>query len=49
MARELRVLAADANLGFIVYLLSMVEQEATALSPEDPSGSGAYKRAGGGR
>jgi len=29
IARELRALASQADLGFLAYLLSMVEQEAT--------------------
>ncbi|HVY21496.1 MAG TPA: hypothetical protein VHA70_15650 [Bauldia sp.] len=33
MARELRDLAAKSDLGFLVYLLSMVEQEAAELAP----------------
>ncbi len=30
IARELRTLAAKANLGFLAYLLAMVEDEAAA-------------------
>ena len=30
LARELRIMAAKADLGFLAYLLAMVEDEATA-------------------
>jgi len=40
MARELRSMAASADLGFLAYLLSMVEQEAgTALNGQKKSGA----------
>lgn len=32
MARELETLAADADLGFLAYLLAMVAQEARRLA-----------------
>jgi hypothetical protein len=32
MARELRTMATKSDLGFIAYLLSMVEQEADAVA-----------------
>ena len=34
MARELETLAADADLGFLAYLLAMVAQEAHRLAGE---------------
>jgi hypothetical protein len=38
MARELRALAARSNLGFLAYLLGMVENDATETARErDPS------------
>jgi hypothetical protein len=35
MARELRLMAAKADLGFLAYLLSMVEQEAQRATTVD--------------
>ena len=32
MAKELRTLAAKANLGFLAYLLAMVEDDAVATA-----------------
>ena len=32
MAKELRVLATNSELGFLAYLLSMVEQEAASIA-----------------
>jgi hypothetical protein len=37
MARELRGIAAKAELGFLAYLLSMVEQEADTAANGKPS------------
>jgi len=34
LARELEALAADADLGFLAYLLAMVAQEAQRLANE---------------
>jgi hypothetical protein len=39
MARELRELAARSDLGFLAYLLSMVEQEAETAANGTPSSS----------
>ena len=33
LAHELRVMAAKADLGFLAYLLAMVEDEASASAP----------------
>ncbi len=39
MARELRAMAAKVDLGFVAYLLSMVEQEAQrSTGPQAPPG-----------
>jgi len=46
MARELRSLAAGAELGFLVYLLSMVEQEADATPAGDEQAPDTTTRAG---
>ena len=35
MAKELRILAAREDLGFLAYLLSMVEQEARRMTKSD--------------
>jgi hypothetical protein len=35
MAKELRILAAREDLGFLAYLLSMVEQEARRTTKSD--------------
>jgi hypothetical protein len=35
MAKELRVMAAKVDLGFLAYLLSMVEQEAQRSTTTD--------------
>ncbi|MEJ0013632.1 MAG: hypothetical protein WDM94_13645 [Bauldia sp.] len=40
MARELRALAAKSDLGFLAYLLSMVEQEADLEGRDKPSDAG---------
>jgi len=32
LAKELRAMAAESNLGFLAYLLSMVEEEAGTIS-----------------
>lgn len=36
IAKELRALAAKADLGFLAYLLAMVEQEAEGAAKTDP-------------
>lgn len=43
MAKELEALAATADLGFLAYLLSMVEQEALRVSKERPQAAGAAR------
>lgn len=40
MARELRALAAKSDLGFLAYLLSMVEQEADLEGTDKSSRAG---------
>ena len=35
MAKELRIMAAKADMGFLAYLLSMVEQEARRTTKSD--------------
>jgi hypothetical protein len=37
MARELRTIAVKSDLGFLAYLLSMVEQEAETAAGGKPS------------
>lgn len=39
MAKELEVLASQAQLGFLAYLLSMVQQEAENVSRGDDTGA----------
>ena len=36
LSRELRMMAAKADLGFLAYLLGMVEDEATASAQKQP-------------
>jgi hypothetical protein len=43
MAKELEALAAAADLGFLAYLLSMVEQEALRVSKGHPRAPGAAR------
>jgi hypothetical protein len=40
MARELRGIAVKSDLGFLAYLLSMVEQEADTAANGKPSSAG---------
>jgi hypothetical protein len=36
LAKELRTMAAESNLGFLAYLLSMVEEEAGTAARQHP-------------